>query len=177
MPIPIKMGIDLSPEEEAAFDKAINDAIDILVRKMPINLTDVERQSVRSVAEGRKPYMDKTYDSLGRNNPLLHPGYLTFEEEQTNYNYSRKLRQRFPQLYKLLEVVEDHAFSAENLSFKWLRKFYNNAQEARDTNTPGAESVVAELSPLFEQVNTAAPAPAAGQGNNANTPTDPPPTT
>ncbi len=172
MPLPTKMGIDLTEAEALDFDKNINNAIDILVGKMPINLTDEERRAARSVAEGRKPYADKTFDVLAQNNPELHPGYLNFTEDQTNYNYGRKLRQRFPQLYKLLEIVEDHAFSAENLAFRWMLKFYGNAQEARDTNTPGAESVVAALSPLFEQTNTAVPKPATNATNNSDTDTE-----
>lgn len=158
------MGIDLTEEEANEFDRAIETAINILVNKMAINLTDEERQAARTVSAGRKPYADKTFDVLAPNNPLLHPPYLPFATDQTNYNYSRKLRQRFPQLYKLVEIAEDHAYSAENLAYRWMLKFYNNGKEARGTNTSGVESVVAELSPLFEQTNTPAPTPA----NNTN---------
>lgn len=157
MPIPNKMGIDLTPEELTEIDDHLNAVTQILVDKMPINLTDKERQSVKSVAEGRKPYMDKTFDTLAPNNKALQPGYLDFNEDLTNYNYSRKLRNVLPQAKKFLEVLEDHAYSAENLGFLYMLKFYNNAKEARDTNTPGAESVVSELAPLFEQSNTPAP--------------------
>jgi len=151
------MGIDLTPTEVTAIDDHFNAIIQIFADKMAINLTDKERQSVRSVAEGRKPYMDKTFDNLAPNNKVLHPGYLDFNEDQTNYNYGRKVRNFFPQAKKILEIMEDHAYSAENLGFVWMLKFYNNAKEARDTNTPGAESVVAELAPLFELTNTPAP--------------------
>lgn len=162
------MGVDLTPAEVTAIDDHFNAIIQIFGDKMAINLTDKERQSVRSVAEGRKPYMDKTFDTLAPNNKVLQPGYLDFNEDLTNYNYARKLRGILPQARKLMEILEDHAYSAENLGFVYMLKFYNNAKEARDTNTPGAESVVAELAPLFEQTNTPAAQNTQNQTSSGN---------
>lgn len=153
------MGFELTPAQVTTIDLAIKSIADIFNNLAMINLTTEERTAARSVAEGRQPFIDKTYETLAPANPTLHPGYMSFADNLTNYNYSNQTAKIIIALRQLLEIAEDHNFSADNLNFKWLLKFYNNAQEARDTNTPGADSVVAELAPLFAQTNTAVPTP------------------
>lgn len=150
------MGFDLTPAEITIIDDAIQAIAGVLNGKDTINLSPDERRSARAVAEGRRPYLDKTYDVLAPEYTPLHPGYLNFANDKVNYNYSKQLRSRLMLMAKVMEIMEDHTLSAETLAYKWMLKFYNNAQEAQDSNMPGADTVVAELAPLFEQANQAA---------------------
>ncbi len=61
------------------------------------------------------------------------------------------MREIIQKINQVAEIASDHSLSAENLSFQFMLDFYNTAKRGADRNVPGANSVVDELSPLFEQ--------------------------
>ena len=44
----------------------------------------------------------------------------------------------------------DFAMASEHFAYQYMRVFYNGAKQALAVNTPGADTVVNALSPLFE---------------------------
>ena len=44
----------------------------------------------------------------------------------------------------------DFAMASEHFAYQYMRKFYVMAKEGQEVNTPGADTVVEALAPLFE---------------------------
>jgi len=44
----------------------------------------------------------------------------------------------------------DFAMASEHFAYEYMREFYEVAKRAQSVNTPGADTVIEALSPLFE---------------------------
>ena len=51
---------------------------------------------------------------------------------------------------EVTDRMVDFAMASEHFAYQYMRVFYNNAKQAQAVNTPGADTVVNALSPLFE---------------------------
>ena len=49
--------------------------------------------------------------------------------------------------------------AAEHFAYLYLKELYAVAKRAMETNTPGADLIVAELAPLFEDQGPSNPTP------------------
>lgn len=78
-------------------------------------------------------------------------------EANADYAYLQQLLKLKTKLMKCVEILSDHELAAGHRAFEFMRDFYHMAQRAAERNVPGADSVVDELSPLFDQVNGIAP--------------------
>ncbi len=59
MPIPVSMSFELTPAERTTILSALDSVIGVLRAKAEINLTEQERQQVRSVSNQRCPILNK----------------------------------------------------------------------------------------------------------------------
>ena len=157
MPVPNNMGKSFSDAQVEELERALDTLINTPNGLMPINLTKQERQGIQSVAETRLPYLQKAFDSLIPNYPALKPPFGSEEEAKADHAYLQQLLKLKLKLMKAVEILSDHELAAGHRSFEYMRDFYHMAQRAIERNVPGADTVVDELSPLFDQVNGVAP--------------------
>ncbi|MBI1225188.1 MAG: hypothetical protein GC192_08095 [Bacteroidetes bacterium] len=85
------------------------------------------------------------------------PPFGNLTEANADYAYLQQLLKLKTKLMKCVEILSDHELAAGHRAFEFMRDFYHMAQRAAERNVPGADSVVDELSPLFDQVNGIAP--------------------
>jgi hypothetical protein len=151
------MGVSLSAEQYNDISKALDTIISTANGLVTINLTKQERQGIQSVAETRLPYLQKAFNSLIPDNPGLAPPFSGLTEANADYAYLEQLMKLKTKLMTTVEILSDHELAAGYRSFEYMRDFYHMAQRAIERNVPGADTVVDELSPLFDQANVVAP--------------------
>jgi len=151
MPMPTEMGLEFSAVEQAPIISGIQQAIDAIKAKKIVQLTAEERQGGQSVAEKRQPYVHKAIDNLAPAYPALQPGYLSLANAQMDLHTSEFMNTVKLMIKELDDRATDFGIAAEHHSYVYTRKLYANGKEAQPTNTPGADVVVDELSPLFEK--------------------------
>jgi hypothetical protein len=159
MPMPNEMGVSFTAAEKAIITSGIQQAISTIVAKKVVQLTANERQGAQSVAETRQPYVHKAIDNLAPTHTALQPGFLSLATATNDLQTSEDMNEVYLLAKELVDRVLDMGLAAEHHAYLYTRKFYANAKEAQDTNTPGADTVVSELAPLFE-----------GQGTTTNPP-------
>lgn len=150
MPMPSEMGLEFTPAEITDLNTAFDAILTIINGKKIVQLTAEERQAAQSASETRMPYIDNTINNLAPAFPTLQPGYLTLSNAEKDLNASLQLRGLAAKRNEVNDRMIDFAMASEHFAYQYMRKFYSNAQEAQSVNTPGADTVVAALSPLFE---------------------------
>lgn len=165
MPMPTEMGVEFTAAEQAPILSGIQQAIAAIVAKKVVQLTAAERQGGQSVAETRQPYVHKAIDNLAPTHTALQPGFLPLASAQSDLHTAEFMNQVKLLIKELDDRATDFGIASEHHAFLYTRKFYAIAKEAQPTNTPGADTVVSELAPLFEN-----------QGNNSENPEPEPPT-
>ena len=151
------MGVSLTTQQYTDISEALNTIIGIANGLVTINLTKQERQGIQSVAETRLPYLQKAFNSLIPDNPGLAPPFSSLTAANADYAYLEQLMKLKTKLMTTVEILSDHELAAGYRSFEYMRDFYHMAQRAIERNVPGADTVVDELSPLFDQANVVAP--------------------
>lgn len=172
MPIPIKLGVKFTAEELELANKLLNDLMALFNSKATVNLTKDERKAAQSVSEGRLPFVERCYNDLLPNYKAFVPNFTDQESATFDYEYMQQTRSLILPTTMLLEIVTDHHLASGQLSYQTMRDYYHTAQRGAERNVPGADTVVDSLAPLFEQTNTAAPAPKPGSGETT-TPDNP----
>ena len=158
------MGVSLTTVQLDAIKLSIKSVTDVLNNLITVNLTKPERSSIQSVAEERLPYVQTAYETLIDNYPNLQPPFSDLTAAKADYTYTMQLRDLRLLLLQLVEILSDHELAAGNLSFEYMRDFYDVAKRAALRNVPGADTVVDALSPLFELENAAAAVPPTTDG-------------
>lgn len=151
MPMPDQMGITLSPAEVQDIKDHFTAILTIINAKKVVQLTPKERQGAQSASEIRIPYIENAINNLAPAFPNLQPNFLTLADAQINLDSSMAFREMTGLRNEVNDRMIDFAMASEHFAYQYMRKFYNTAQQAQDINTPGADTVVEALSPLFEQ--------------------------
>jgi len=143
------INITFTPAQMANIEAAIVTILNNLPVKF--NLTKDERSSIQNIADERYPYAKRGIEIHGPNNPTLVTGFAGTQAEATSdltfFDQSQIVKLK---LAKVMEIVTDTQQVAGGEAYTWLRNLYETAQMAAKNQVPGADSVVDDLSPLFE---------------------------
>ncbi len=159
MPMPSEMGIAIPQPDKDIIINALNTALNTLNALKVVQLTAQERQGAQSIADTRFTYVQKGLKALAPAYPNLQPNFLDLATADTDLETTQDLLEIMLVVKEITDRFTDFSLASEHFAYQYLRKFYAIAQEAQSINTPGADTVVAELSPLF-----------AGQGEEDNEP-------
>jgi len=157
MAMPDKMGVELTPAQYTTIIDALNLALTTLNGVKIVQLTAEERKGAQSASEIRFPYIQNAIENLAPQYPALQPGYLPYADAEKDMNLALDMREINLIVAEVNDRFTDLAMASEHHAYKYMRKFYNIAKEAQSENTPGADTVVNALKPLFE-----------GQGEQTN---------
>ncbi len=150
MPMPSEMGYSFTPTEIQDIKDHFDGILTIINNKKVVQLTAKERQAAQSASETRFPYIQNAIKNLAPAFPNLQPNFLKLSDAEIDYDTSFQLRSLIGLRDEVNDRMIDFSMASEHFAYQYMRKFYNNAKEAQDVNTPGADTVVDALAPLFE---------------------------
>jgi hypothetical protein len=150
MPMPDKMGLTFTPAEITTLHTHFTDILALINSKKVVQLTKDERQSALSISEKRLPYVQNAIDVLASDFVDLRPGFLPYADAVNDMQASSDLRALSSIRDEVNDRMIDFSMASEHFAYQYMRIFYNNAKQAQAVNTPGADTVVNALAPLFE---------------------------
>lgn len=150
MPMPDKMGFEISEPDKTTILTALNTALSTLNAIKIVQLTPEERKGAQSASETRLPYIQNAINNLAPQFPALQPPFLSHAEAERDVATTVTLREIDTTIKEIVDRFTDFSLASEHFAYQYMRKFYAIAQEAQAVNTPGADTVVGALSPLFE---------------------------
>ena len=148
----------------AAQMTAIDEAISVIINTLPVkfNLTKTERQTLPNIDNERYPYVERSVENHGPNNPNLVSGFAGTQAEATNdFTFYDQVENFIGQLLQVVEIYQDTQQVAGSEAYTWTRALYRSAKEAAENQVPGADAVVEDLAPLFEKTTIGDVPPAA----------------
>lgn len=150
--------IDVTVSQEAQ-DQIIQ-GIAALKSLMPflIKLQAADREAMQLLSDGRKPFVEKSYD-LATRNPTLDPGIKMAEEGLRDIKLFSFLASVENELLQLVEMVRDTKQLAGAESYVIARFIYSKAKMELKMGTPGMQSVVDELGKLYKVTTAPAKGP------------------
>jgi hypothetical protein len=151
-----RIDAEISP---AGIDK-VQQSIDAIKAELPfiIKLSDNERKALSLMDDGRRPFVEKSYELADRN-PILDPGLGMIDAGKKDLNLFLSLNSIKNELQQLLEMVSDTRQLAGAEAYETSRFIYMKAQMAVKMKQPGSQSIVDELGKLFKQQPPAPPTP------------------
>lgn len=155
--MPDKMGITFTPEEIDDMTDHFNGILAIMNAKKVVQLTAEERKGAQSASETRIPYIQQAIEILAPDFVNLQPGFLSLADATNDWEATSELRALAALRAEVNDRMTDFAMASEHFAYQYMRVFYSNAKQALAVSTPGADTVVDALSPLFE-----------GQGDSGN---------
>lgn len=120
-----------------------------------VKLTDAERKSLQMMDDGRKPFVEKSFDYAARNE-AVNPGGDLMEAAAVDLSLNTSLQSVENELAQLYESVRDTRMLAGAEAYEVARFIYMKAKMAEKMGVPGMKTVVDDLAKLFKQ----------GPGNN-----------
>lgn len=144
---------------------AISGAYTTITTNFPfaINLNKKEREDLKSIADARFPYVQRTMDVHIVNFPTLVSGFAgTAAEGQNDWALIKQLDPMIVSNLILHEKLTDTRRQAAHELYNFLLGVYDMAKAAAKNNVPGIDVVLDDLSQLFE-----------GQGPQPDVPNDP----
>ena len=115
------------------------------------NLTKKERTDLENIDNKRYPYVQRTITTHAVAHPTLVSGIAgTLVEATNDWTYGNQLEDLALQLEGVVEILRDTQQVAYSELYAWFREFYRMAQAGAENQVPGADAIVADLSPLFE---------------------------
>ena len=151
MPMPSEMGYQIAAPEKAAIINALNTALNTLNAIKIVQLTAKERKTVQTASEKRMPYIEHAINTLAPQFPNLQPGFLSIADARNDLETAATLREINVLIKEISDRYTDFSLASEHFAYQYMRKFYAMAKEAQPINTPGADTVLSELGPLFEK--------------------------
>jgi hypothetical protein len=155
MSLPNQMGVNIPAVDVTTIKDALNTALSTLNGIQVVQLTVDERGQMQSMSETRFPFTQKAIEILAPQFPNLQPPFMPLADAQADLETSLTLREINVLVKEINDRFTDFSLASEHYAYKYMRKFYAIAKEGQSVNTPGADTVVSELGPLFE-----------GQGEN-----------
>ena len=144
------LSVDFTPAQQTAILDALNLALTGLNGVVVVTLTPDERRTIPTVEANRFQYIDKAVFSLGPDFPALVSRAVTTAkatDAANSYNF-------LTQVQALVQELNDRATDARhnlgNTTYNYTLDMYHEAQRYIG-DLPGADTIVQELSPLFEQ--------------------------
>ncbi len=160
MPMPDHMGLSFTPVEITDLNTHFDAILTIMNAKKTVQLTPKERQAAQSASETRLPYIQTAIQTQAPAFPNLQPNFLVLADADLDLKASLQLRDLATKRNEVNDRMIDFAMASEHFAYEYMREFYEVAKRAQNKNTPGADTVVEALSPLFEgQGDTTAPTP------------------
>lgn len=153
------MGVQFTNAEMETINRNLDEILTIINGKATVNLTKPERQGIQGVAAERLPYVQVAFNSLIPGNPQFKPPFSNEDDAINDFTYMEQHNQLAPKIGKLVEIFSDHHLAAGALAFEYMRDFYDVGKRGAERNVPGADSIVDELSPLFNAANPTPPLP------------------
>jgi len=150
MPMPDKMGLSFTPTEITDLTNAFNSILTIMNSKKIVQLTGKERQKAQSASEKRLPYIDNAINNLAPAFPNLQPPFMVLADATKDIAAANQLRALNAARSEVNDRMIDFSLASEHFAYEYMRKFYAIAKEGQSVNTPGADTVVEALAPLFE---------------------------
>lgn len=159
MPMPDKMGVAFTPTEIQDIKDHFTGILTIINGKKIVQLTAEERQAAQAASDTRLPYVDNAINSLAIDFPNLLPGFLSQADAENDMDTSVQFRDIANLRNEVNDRMIDFGMASEHFAYQFMRVFYNSAKQALAVNTPGADTVVNTLSPLFEGQGIKNPVP------------------
>ena len=157
MPMPSEMGLEFTPVEITDLNTHFDAILTIMNNKKVVQLTAEERQGAQSASEKRLPYIQNAITTLAPDFPNLQPNFLKLTDATADLKASVQLRELAAKRNEVNDRMIDFEMASEHFAYIYMRKLYAIAKEGQEVNTPGADTVVTALAPLFE-----------GQGDQPN---------
>ena len=135
----------------AALD-TVQQAFDSIKAEMSflVKLSDEERKGMSLVDDGRRPFVEKSFD-LGIRNTIIDPGPGMIAAGKKDLALYIILTGIKTELEQLLEMVHDTRQLAGAEAYETARFIYMKAQMAVKMKAPGSQAIVDELGKLFKQ--------------------------
>jgi hypothetical protein len=150
MAMPDKMGIAFTNAEITTLQTAFNDILTLMNGKKIVQLTADERKAAQSISETRLPYTQNAINVLAADFPDLRPGFMPYADAQNDMDATGTLRELAALRNEVNDRMIDFSLASEHFAYQYMRVFYNGAKQALAVSTPGANTVVDALAPLFE---------------------------
>jgi hypothetical protein len=148
--MPDKMGFEFTGTQKGDIITGLDVALTTLNSIKVVQLTPTERKGAQSIAEGRLPYVHNAINNLAPAYPNLQPPFLQLSEANINATMAYDIEEILLKVKEILDRFTDFGLASEHFAYQYVRKFYSIAKEGQEVSTPGADTVVSELSPLFE---------------------------
>ena len=150
----------IDAEISPAGTETVQQAFSSIKEQMPFltKLSDGERKGMALMDDGRRPFVEKSFELAARN-PMLDPGAGLIDAGKRDLNLFLALTTIKNELEQLLEMVTDTRQIAGAEAFEMARIIYMKAQMAVKMKEPGSQSVLDELGKLFKHQPAAAVAP------------------
>ncbi len=162
MPMPSEMGFVLTPVQKADINTAIDNLLNTLNSIKVVQLTKEERIAAQSTSEKRLPYVEMAIKQLAPAYTNLQPPFMSLAVADNDLSMSLDLRSVLTRLSEVNDRYVDFSLASEHFAYEYMRKYYALAKEGLSVNTPGADTSVDALKPLFEgqgEKNPPAPTP------------------
>ena len=121
-----------------------------------IKLSPSDRKTMPKIDDGRIPFVEKSL-LFGKQQPMIVPPFAPLDELTNDLSLFSSLRRVALDLASLSEMVSDTRLAAGSDAYQAALSIYKSAKGASKMGVPGTQSIVDELSKLFD-----------GQGPNGN---------
>lgn len=159
MPMPDQMGLALSPVQKTTLLAALQTVLTTMNGVKVVQLSPAERQAAQTVSEIRRPYVQNAIQNLAPSFTNLQPPFMLLANAQNDLKSMNDFVEVNNLMREVFDRCTDFAMASEHFAYEYMRKFYTIAKEGQSVNTPGADTVVAALAPLFEQQGSTNPTP------------------
>ncbi len=116
-----------------------------------VNITKDEKGSNLSINDVREPFVKRMLTQHAINVPGIVPSFVNLGNSTTRFNNANYFRSVALQLKQLYEIFDDLSFNEDVPCYKDFRHIYATAKLGAENNLPGADAIVADIAPLFEQ--------------------------
>ena len=147
--MPDKMGYTFTPAEKTTIVDALNTVLNILNAKKVVQLTKSERSKSQSIGNTRMPYVQQTIRHLAPQFQLLQPRYMSLPDAQNDIAMTEDMTEIMNLVTETFDRYTDFSIASEHFAYLYFRNYYAVAKSALDRNTPGADTVVNAIKPLF----------------------------
>jgi hypothetical protein len=153
------LSVAFTPADETAIMNGLDAALTALNAVKIVTLTPEQRREIPAVNAGRIPYVLKAVNVLGPAYPELVGKAVSTASAQQATNSWTFLKDVLMKVQEINDRARDLSQNLENTSYNYTTDMYYTAKRYVD-DLPGADTVVAELSPLYEgQGDTINPTP------------------
>lgn len=115
-----------------------------------VNLNPEERQALSKMGPDGYSYVTSSLEYAATNTAIL-PAAMNLTEAQKDLKLVNDLRPILQQVAQLLESIEDTMMAAGSEAKDFADLFYNQVKAFANTNTPGMDTIAADLGSFYEK--------------------------